>query len=141
MAGSCIGVILLVMSLEALRRASREYDAYIGRQHAAAHPAPTARVPSDTDSDHKGANVQATPCAPAPKRVMPTLLQQMVRSVLHMAQFAVAYIVGTDVADHKLLSANGDYRSCCWRCISTAISLFALSLELFWALSSSVGTA
>jgi solute carrier family 31 (copper transporter), member 1 len=103
MAGSCIGVILLVMSLEALRRASREYDAYIGRQYAAAHPAPAARVPSDTDSDNKGVNVQTTPCAPAPKHVMPTLPQQIVRSVLHMAQFAVAYIVGSSVVDGVLL--------------------------------------
>lgn len=32
-AGSCIGVILLVMSLELLRRLGKEYDRYILRQY------------------------------------------------------------------------------------------------------------
>lgn len=32
-AGSCIGVLLLVMTLEFLRRLGKEYDRYILRQH------------------------------------------------------------------------------------------------------------
>lgn len=90
MAGSCIGVVLLVMSLELLRRASREYDAYIVRQHQASSP-PAGAV--DNESDSKGPTAQATGC-PAPKRSFkPSLVQQLVRSGLHMLQFAVAYFV------------------------------------------------
>ena len=94
MAGSCIGVILLVMVLEGLRRASREYDAFIIRQHAAivASCAPAHRI-SDTDSDNKTANVQATTMQPASRLFKPSLIQQLVRALLHMLQFAVAYFV------------------------------------------------
>lgn len=94
MAGSCIGVVLLVMSLEFLRRGSREYDAFIVRQHLAANPPAAAmRGPSESDSDNKGPSVQAAP-SPAPRRSFkPSLVQQLVRAVIHMAQFTVAYII------------------------------------------------
>ena len=38
-AGSCIGVVLLVMSLEFLRRAQREFDRYLARRQ----PTPISR--------------------------------------------------------------------------------------------------
>lgn len=101
MAGSCIGVILLVMSLELLRRASREYDGYIIRQHQAANPPTSTRGPSETDSDNKTPTAQATAC-PAPRvSFKPSLLQQLVRSTLHMLQFAVAYFVMLLVCPEK----------------------------------------
>lgn len=82
------------MSLEFLRRASREYDAYIIRQHQATNPPPAARGPSESDSDTKGPTVQATASpAPRPSSYRPSLLQQAVRSLLHMLQFAVAYFI------------------------------------------------
>lgn len=37
-AGSCIGVVLLVVTLELLRRAGKEYDRYLVRQHRAHYP-------------------------------------------------------------------------------------------------------
>ena len=74
-AGSCIGVVLLVVVLEMLRRAVKEYDRYLVRRHLAARP----------DDAAKGA------CAAPGFR--PTVLQQAVRALLHMAQFAVAYFV------------------------------------------------
>ncbi|KAL8381802.1 hypothetical protein RB595_005863 [Gaeumannomyces hyphopodioides] len=38
-AGSCVGVVLLTVFLEALRRAVKEYDRLLTRRHAAAAPA------------------------------------------------------------------------------------------------------
>lgn len=99
MAGSCIGVILLVMVLEALRRASREYDAYIIRQHMASTPTSMpsgGRGPSESDSENngKGPAVASAAACPQPKRSFkPSLVQQLVRATLHMCQFAVAYFV------------------------------------------------
>nr|ADD92830.1 Tctr2 protein [Trichoderma reesei] len=65
-AGSCIGVILLVIALEFLRRLSKEYDRFLIKQHAAPRAVPAFR---------------------------PSVLQQALRALLHVAQFSVAYIV------------------------------------------------
>lgn len=96
MAGSCIGVVLLVMVLEALRRASREYDAYLLHQHVSSAPPLESAVPvaSDSDSDQKHRTlVHSTPAPAVQRRFRPSLLQQLIRSVLHMLQFAVAYFI------------------------------------------------
>jgi solute carrier family 31 (copper transporter), member 1 len=86
-------VICLVIVLEALRRASREYDAYIGRAWLAAHP-PLAAPMNDSDSDNKnGATVQTSAVPIMTKGFTPNLFQQTVRAFLHMLQFAVAYFV------------------------------------------------
>ncbi|EPE08387.1 ctr copper transporter [Ophiostoma piceae UAMH 11346] len=74
-AGSCIGVVLLVIVLEMLRRAVKEYDRYLVRQHL------------ETQSDNGNKSACAAP------GFRPTVLQQAVRALLHMAQFAVAYFV------------------------------------------------
>ncbi|KAF7590024.1 hypothetical protein BBP40_003412 [Aspergillus hancockii] len=78
---SCIGVALLGVSLEFLRRTSKEYDESVMRQfqrHAAAQH----------DSN------LTTPCGVPPGfityRASP--MQQIIRSVLHIAQFVIAYI-------------------------------------------------
>jgi len=90
-AGSCIGVILLVMSLEFLRRAVKEYDRYLVGKHAAAH----GRASPDSGSGHQpgkdGASVAVVGAPFAGYR--PTLLEQVVRALLHMVQFAVAYFI------------------------------------------------
>ena len=93
MAGSCIGVVLLVMSLELLRRASKEYDAYIIRQHLLTNPAVAASGSNESDSDTKGTVAQTTRCPTQKRSFKPSLLQQLLRSTLHMLQFAVAYFV------------------------------------------------
>ncbi|KAL0954200.1 hypothetical protein HGRIS_005328 [Hohenbuehelia grisea] len=82
-AGSCIGVLLLTMSLEFLRRTVKEYDRFLVRKHALA--AAASAVANDTkggvpSSCHTGA-------------FRPTFLEQAVRAFLHMVQFAVAYFV------------------------------------------------
>jgi copper transporter 1 len=86
-AGSCIGTILLVISLEFLRRTAKEYDRHILRQFQRSLYLPT-------ESDSKG-------CPPTKEllggvgeiQFRPNILQQIVRATLHMVQFAVAYFV------------------------------------------------
>jgi copper transporter 1 len=87
-AGSCIGVILLVMALEFLRRAASEYDAFIIRKHAAAYTSVPSQPVSD-DGSAKGLDRRSDPVAP----FTPSISQQAIRAFLHMMQFAVAYIV------------------------------------------------
>lgn len=77
---SCIGACLLSITLEAMRRVNRSYDAYILRQLAALNSA----------NDFK----------PVPRRA--TALQQAIRAILHAVLFGLAYIVMLIV-----MTANG----------------------------------
>ncbi|KAM0329427.1 hypothetical protein ACHAQA_004734 [Verticillium albo-atrum] len=103
-AGSCIGVILLVLALEALRRAGKEYDRHLIRSHAASSLAAASAVPAQASNDSasggKNSGDPVAHTAPlgaggvaivAPFR--PSILQQAVRALLHMLQFAVAYFI------------------------------------------------
>ncbi|KAF2269139.1 Ctr-domain-containing protein [Lojkania enalia] len=97
-AGSCIGIILLVMTLEFLRRSAKEYDRYILAQHTRSlAPLPPSSTSSTHDTAPKSADPSAAPaCAPiahATERFRPNILQQAIRALLHMLQFAVAYFV------------------------------------------------
>ncbi|KAF2649301.1 Ctr-domain-containing protein [Lophiostoma macrostomum CBS 122681] len=98
-AGSCIGVILLVMALEALRRAAKEYDRFILAQHTrsleASSPAGGASVSSRTDDNNKTAAASTSPAClgGATQKFRPNVLQHSIRALLHMLQFAVAYFV------------------------------------------------
>ncbi|KAL1848560.1 copper transporter complex subunit Ctr4 [Paecilomyces lecythidis] len=115
--GSCIGVICLVLVLEFLRRVGREYDAYIVRRttiqryhlSAIAHQKPTATATTTSccgaeSSADENAGIKsstppnATPIPPFTSAVKtgpirPTFFEQLVRAVLHMLQFAVAYFI------------------------------------------------
>jgi copper transporter 1 len=89
-------VILLVIILEALRRAGKEYDRYIVAQKLssmASAPSPAGIVSSASSAD--GAKNPTTHTAPVQtaQRFRPTLLQQAIRAAIHMATFAVAYFV------------------------------------------------
>jgi copper transporter 1 len=96
-AGSCIGIILLVMSLEFLRRASREYDRYIVKQaqlkqqqrHCAEH------VPGSHSDNGSGktAALATTATSSDEHGFRPNVFQQIIRSLFHMVQFAVAYFI------------------------------------------------
>ncbi|KAL2803159.1 Ctr copper transporter family-domain-containing protein [Aspergillus granulosus] len=108
-AGSCIGVILLVIALEFLRRVAREYDAFLvhraqkkaGQFLAAPAHNPSAAA-SSSSSDHGKATVSTAAFAGAGAtgeqasesvRVRPNIVEQFIRAFLHMLQFAVAYFV------------------------------------------------
>ncbi|RHZ49933.1 high-affinity Cu transporter CTR3 [Aspergillus thermomutatus] len=116
-AGSCIGVICLVICLDFLRRVGREYDAFIVRRArlrkqylsaTASSQGLTAATDSGAEDSH-GSTVPAqgvegaaaskgaaqTTCNAFEDKtpVRPTLIEQLVRALLHMLQFAVAYFV------------------------------------------------
>lgn len=91
----CLGVMCLVISLECLRRVSREYDNYIVRQ---------SQQQRDSSSDDQ----EAAPIEPKDSKsrtrllatesgkvqsFRPNLMQQIIRSSLHMVQFGVAYLI------------------------------------------------
>ncbi|KAM0547035.1 hypothetical protein ACHAPJ_010578 [Fusarium lateritium] len=98
-AGSCIGVILLVMFLEFLRRSVKEWDRYLLRQHAAkfeGSPSVTA-VPAGASGANgfdngKDGNAIVNRVNPLPP-FRPNVWQQAIRALLHVMQFAVAYFV------------------------------------------------
>ncbi|PKY06449.1 Ctr-domain-containing protein [Aspergillus campestris IBT 28561] len=117
-AGSCIGVICLVLVLELLRRIGREYDAFIIRrarlvQHnqylslslspadtstTAQAPAPDTCIPSSSrppspPNGPKPALATTTEAAAGPPTIRPTPTEQLIRALLHTLQFAVAYFI------------------------------------------------
>jgi copper transporter 1 len=97
-AGSCIGVVLLVVSLEFLRRLSKEYDRYILRQFERSQGAPFNAHEGSTASQDGPSYTKVT-VSPTERpvsqhsRFRPNILQQAVRATLHMVQFAIAYFV------------------------------------------------
>ena len=90
-AGSCIGVLLLVVALEALRRASREYDAYIARSHqqkATSSPPSTARLEEANGPNNKASSTQSTSPLLQPQTTFtPNVFQQLVRAFLHRGYY------------------------------------------------------
>ncbi|KAJ9640238.1 hypothetical protein H2204_003463 [Knufia peltigerae] len=85
-AASCIGVVFLVISLELLRRVSKEYDMAILRQFQ------RSVVTQDATKDQ---TTLVGGCRPAPRVVVfrPSPIQQLIRAVLHAVTFGVAYII------------------------------------------------
>ncbi|KAI4208449.1 MAG: hypothetical protein LQ349_009711 [Xanthoria aureola] len=114
-AGSCIGVICLVIALEFLRRLQREYDAYLVKQHRVRNAQTHSSVHEQGSEDGHGPDIEASgkgnydsnrvhvtsASSPAPhpvanpksQRLVPTVFQQAIRALLHMLQFAVAYFI------------------------------------------------
>ncbi|KAL2063562.1 hypothetical protein VTL71DRAFT_5367 [Oculimacula yallundae] len=92
-AGSCIGVIFLVMTLELLRRLSKEYDRHILNQYqrhvASMSTYITAQSPKTSSPSDSCGPPAALPTPP----FRANLFQQMVRATLHMFQFGVAYFI------------------------------------------------
>lgn len=104
-AGSCIGVLLLVMLLELLRRMVKEYDALLVRKHstsannstyvaaAVAGRAQQSTTGSSGSKDRHDLHDVQPVSAVRSARFRPTVPEQAVRALLHMCQFAVAYFV------------------------------------------------
>ncbi|KAJ5327540.1 Ctr copper transporter family protein [Penicillium brevicompactum] len=108
-AGSCIGVICLVICLDFLRRVGREYDAYIVRQARLRQSARVTDIATTCDDNacpgtegefstpktlnHATAVASGAFVAPGPVSYRPSLAEHTIRSLIHMVQFAVAYIV------------------------------------------------
>jgi copper transporter 1 len=77
-------VFLLVLALEFVRRAQREYDRYIVRQWQRDVDTETL-TKKDSESGLANALITVTPLS-----LRPTLLQQCVRCVFYTVQFGVA---------------------------------------------------
>ncbi|KAL4730732.1 Copper Transporter integral membrane protein that functions in high affinity copper transport [Fusarium chlamydosporum] len=90
-AGSCIGVILLVVFLEALRRSVKEWDRYLLRQHVAKFSGASIG-PSGSENDKEG-NIAVASYDNTLPQFRPNVWQQAIRALLHLMQFAVAYFV------------------------------------------------
>lgn len=98
MAASCIGVLLLVVLLEFFRRVGKEYDIYIARQfqrHVSAQTATSkaAAAGNNTSCCAPAEPVEAPVFGPQTITFRASPLQQLIRSVLHMFTFGIAYIV------------------------------------------------
>ncbi|KAK4099407.1 Ctr-domain-containing protein [Parathielavia hyrcaniae] len=102
-AATCIGVVLMVVLLEALRRAGKEYDEHIQRDFAA-----RVALLANAAAGPAGDAAAATACPAAAGRrpeeegaaLLPQTatfraspLQQFVRALIHAATFGLAYIV------------------------------------------------
>lgn len=88
-AGSCIGVVLLVITLELLRRTVKEFDRYLINKHRVSGVAATVSPKSAS-----GDGSPAPACVAAVNQgYRPTVFEQAIRALLHMLQFAVAYFV------------------------------------------------
>jgi copper transporter 1 len=96
-AGSCIGVVLLVMSLEFLRRLAQEYDRYIIKRHLQVQAAASAYLSRSGGDEHMPLNDTSDRSSPgvvaAQYSFRPSLLQQAGRATLHMLQFGIAYMI------------------------------------------------
>lgn len=101
-AGSCVAVIFLVMSLELLRRLGKEYDRHIRAQYQRYIFSSTST--STLTKSTSNPDPEESCCAPPVQIVLnskmagtppfrPNVLQQAVRSLLHVMQFAVAYFI------------------------------------------------
>jgi len=91
MAGSCIGVILLVMALELLRRGARNYDRWIVVQAVKRNRA--IETTNHSPAVNKGASAVSSATVPIARTFRPNAAQQATRALMHMLQFAVAYFV------------------------------------------------
>ncbi|KAK6531315.1 Copper Transporter integral membrane protein that functions in high affinity copper transport [Arthrobotrys megalospora] len=104
---SCIGVVLLVISLELVRRMQREYDRHIIRHATAAVTTITEDAGAKKLAD-EGSPVSASPIPQIPGfntassrlarflrpfNFRPSFFQQVVRGLLYMVQFGAAYFV------------------------------------------------
>jgi copper transporter 1 len=116
-AGSCIGVICLVICLEFLRRLGKEYDRYLVREYRSqkasrrrtsdASEEPVNGYSSAGDSKHIQqchARAETSPDIDAnsagswnsfliARSCKPNIKQQFIQAFLHMLQFGVAYFI------------------------------------------------
>ncbi|KAI1764221.1 Ctr-domain-containing protein [Hypoxylon sp. FL1150] len=93
-AGSCIGAVLLTMLLELLRRTVKEYDRYLTRKHTSAIRLVPVVHHAGGDDKTSSASVTSTHQGQVRSgRSRPSVLEQAVRALLHMVQFAVAYFI------------------------------------------------
>lgn len=88
MAATCIGLLLLTIVLEAVRRAGREYDRFILRQFQ-----------RNVDAQPTVSKMEDSCCSAGPQMGHQTVIfratpiQQLIRSLIHAVAFGIAYIL------------------------------------------------
>ncbi|KAI0105953.1 Ctr copper transporter family-domain-containing protein [Daldinia grandis] len=99
-AGSCIGVILLAILLEFLRRSVKEYDNYLVRNNAGHGLVVSVSSNDNNENGRTSPKPGQTPTGEAPSinstmsnGYRPKLIEQAIRAFLHTAQFVVAYFL------------------------------------------------
>ena len=98
-AGSCIAIIALVCTLEFLHRMGRRYDRYLLREHQMhqqAAPVSSSSKSSRNENAKSSVSLMTKPelgNSSKPMTFRPNALQQMVRTLLHVLQFALAYVI------------------------------------------------
>lgn len=93
-AGSCIGVILLVIALEFIRRSQREYDAYILRQsRSSVTELQAERRESGSSTAKQPLSAVVIPLQRRSGIFQPSIFQQIIRSLFFMVQFGVGYFI------------------------------------------------
>ncbi|GAM87549.1 hypothetical protein ANO11243_055760 [Dothideomycetidae sp. 11243] len=107
-AGSCIGVICLVISLEGLRRLQREYDRHNSRrqtragvlessasEHASLEPLAGGKYASSSAvaREEQGQQQQQGVAARGMPNRLILVQRQLVRALIHALQFGVAYFI------------------------------------------------
>ena len=111
-AASCIGVIILAMSLQLLRRLTKEYDSRLLKNHQRRidHVKSNGSETSD-DIRRSGSSISVKMSllmqhGSDPTRFRPNPVEQLARAMMHVGQFIVAYFVMLWVLRmYKMLSA------------------------------------
>lgn len=93
--GTCVGVVLLVMTVELLRRLQREYDRLIIRKCKDRIKNQSNSEVSSLSHNEKGFAVQTIgfEAAGGAFNFKPTLFQQFIRSLFYMVQLGAGYII------------------------------------------------
>ncbi|KAH9894657.1 Ctr copper transporter [Xylariomycetidae sp. FL2044] len=91
-AGLCIGVILLVILLELLRRVSKTYDRHLVEKHQKTVRLASSNSHGSSETANGSLIAKGHHFVPAAAAaVRPNVYQQAVRALLHTLQFALAY--------------------------------------------------
>lgn len=90
-AGSCIGVILLVMALELVRRGQREYERYISQRNGGLG---SPGVRPDGGAKETTGTSEVIQVGPGgllswERGPRPSFVQQLIRSAIYMVQFGM----------------------------------------------------
>ncbi|KAK3311090.1 putative high affinity copper protein [Chaetomium strumarium] len=99
-AATCIGVMLMVVLLEFLRRLGKEYDQHISRQFAArvgvivnAGSSPSSASASAPAAARCSSSARDGGGEPTVVTFRASPLEQFIRAVIHAATFGLAYII------------------------------------------------
>jgi copper transporter 1 len=98
-AASCLGVIVLAMSLQLLRRLTKEYDSRLLKhhqqriEHVKSNSSETSNDMRRSGSSISVKMTQLMQRGSDPTRFRPNLAEQLTRALMHVGQFIVAYFV------------------------------------------------